>query len=203
MTNVYVADGPHTIRKVTTAGVVTTVAGSAGVRGSADGTGGVARFNSPVGVIVGTDGNIYVADSGNHTIRKVTPAGVVATIAGTALRAGSADGIGSSAVFSEPRGVAVDSAGNVYVADTANNRIVKGVPVTPLGFAGGTSLIWSNGSLQMLLTGPLGSSVVVESSPDLKNWSVVQTHAILPGGANLSFPVGTEPSLFFRARLAP
>ena len=71
-------------------------------------------------------GNVYVADSGNHTIRKVTSAGVVTTLAGLAGSVGSADGTGSAARFSYPSGVAVDSAGNIYVADTYNHAIRKG-----------------------------------------------------------------------------
>ena len=83
--NVYVADyGNHTIRKVTPAGVVTTLAGLAGSPGSADGTGSAARFNVPTGVAVDSAGNVYVADSDNHTIRKITPGGVVSTLAGLA-----------------------------------------------------------------------------------------------------------------------
>jgi len=89
--NVYVADlKNHTIRKMSAAGVVTTLAGSAGVSGSADGTGSAARFNSPAGVAVDGAGNVYVADGSNHTIRKVTAAGVVTTLAGSAGSSGSA-----------------------------------------------------------------------------------------------------------------
>ena len=94
----------------------TTLAGIAG-HGSVDGTGSAARFRYPCGVAVDSAGNVYVADTGNHTIRKVTPAGVVTTLAGLAGSSGSADGTGSAARFNGPAGVAVDSAGNVYVAD--------------------------------------------------------------------------------------
>jgi hypothetical protein len=129
--SVYVADGgSHTIRKVTSAGVVTTLAGTAGMSGSMDGTGADARFSGPSSVAVDGAGNVYVADVNNHTIRKITAAGVVTTLAGTARTLGSVDGTGAAARFDAPQGVAADSAGNVYVADTQNNTIRK---ITPAG----------------------------------------------------------------------
>ncbi len=135
--NLYMADrNNHTIRKVTPVGtnwVVTTLAGLAGSAGSGDGPGSAARFNSPFGVAVDSAGNLYVADLGNNTIRKVTPVGtnwVVTTLAGLAGSHGSADGTGSAARFWYPQGVAVDGAGNLYVADTGNATIRE---VTPVG----------------------------------------------------------------------
>ncbi len=140
--NVYVADAyNHTIRKVTPAGIVTTLAGLATSPGSADGTGSAARFHLPKCVAVDSAGNVYVADSLNHTIRKVTPGGVVTTMAGLAGKRGSADGTGSGARFHNPFGVAVDSAGNVYVADSLNHTIRKVTPggvVTTLAGAAGS-----------------------------------------------------------------
>jgi len=130
--NVFVADTyNHTIRKVTSAGVVTTLAGSAGSSGSADATGSAARFAQPIGVAVDTAGNIFVADQGNDTIRKVTSAGVVTTEAGSAGQGGSNNGLGSAARFNFPSGVAVDSAGNVFVADSTNNLIRNSVTSQP------------------------------------------------------------------------
>jgi sugar lactone lactonase YvrE len=138
--NLYVADGMgNTIRKVTSAGVVTTLAGS-GTAGSADGTGGAAQFNDPTGVTVDLLGNVYVADFGNNTIRVVTPAGVVTTLAGRAGRAGSTDGTGTSARFYGPAGIGIDSAGNLYVADENNDTIrevTQGGVVTTLAGAAG------------------------------------------------------------------
>lgn|GEM_PF-1659653 len=136
--NVYVADTQNvTIRKITPEGVVTTLAGVAEGYGSADGMGSAARFNSPMDVAVDRSGNVYVADGGgntmlpaNHTIRKITPDGLVTTLAGSATNYGSADGTGSAARFRDPEGVAVDRAGNVYVADYLNSCLRK---VTPAG----------------------------------------------------------------------
>ena len=127
--NVYVADSSNrTIRKVTPAGVVTTLAGTAGSSGSADGTGAAARFYSPAGVAVDGVGNVYVADRSNHTIRKITPAGVVTTLVGAATESGFSDGRGPLARLYAPYGVAVDGGGNVYVADYANHAIRKVTP---------------------------------------------------------------------------
>ena len=124
--NIYLADSDNnTIRKVTPAGVVTTLAGSAGVRGSSDGTGSAAHFNYPRGVAVDSSGNVYVADTNNNTIRKVTAAGVVTTLAGSAGLQGNSDGLGAEARFFQPNGVAVDLSGNVYVTDTVNSTIRK------------------------------------------------------------------------------
>jgi sugar lactone lactonase YvrE len=124
--NVYVAEADnYTIRKITPGGVVTTLAGSAGSDGSDDGTGSDARFNRPTGIALDRTGTLYVADSANHTIRNVTSAGVVNTFAGSAGSAGSTDGTGSDARFHEPRGIAIDSAGNLYVADLFNDTIRK------------------------------------------------------------------------------
>src|SRR5438876_4463574 len=128
--NIYVADtANHAIRKVTPAGVVTTLAGLVTFSGSTDGLGRGARFNSPQGVAVDSRGAIYVADTFNYTIRKITPDGVVTTLAGVAGERGVADGPATLARFGSlyggPGAVAVDAAGNVYVADSGNYTIRK------------------------------------------------------------------------------
>ena len=121
--NVYVADsGNHRIRKITASGTVTTLAGS-GIKGYADGQGSSASFNNPTGVAVDGNGNVYVADSENHRIRKITPNGTVTTLAGSGT-AGSTNGNLTTASFSSPTAVAVDGEGNVYVGEGAH-RIRK------------------------------------------------------------------------------
>jgi sugar lactone lactonase YvrE len=116
--NTYVADtGNHTIRKITPAGVVSTLAGQPGVAGHADGAGNAATFNAPWGVAVDAQENVYVTEPENYLVRKITPAGVVTTFAGLAGSPGNADGNGASARFWNPNGVAVDGAGNIYVTD--------------------------------------------------------------------------------------
>ncbi|MFN3697735.1 MAG: hypothetical protein ACK4VO_09875, partial [Pseudobdellovibrio sp.] len=108
--HVYIADtGNHTIRKVTSSGVVTTFAGAAIL--------GVTEFlQSPESVAVDSANFLYVADTANNMIRKISPSGVISTLAG-AKNSGSTNGTGSAARFNSPSGVAVDSSGNVYVAD--------------------------------------------------------------------------------------
>jgi sugar lactone lactonase YvrE len=127
----YVADAMnHAIRKITASGVVTTLAGSAGNSGSADGTGAAARFNYPTGVAVDASGNVYVADTTNNLLRKISPAGVVTTLAGVAGVSGAQDGTGSGALFNQPGGLAVDGAGNLYLNDTGNSTVRR---ITPAG----------------------------------------------------------------------
>ena len=128
--NVYVADsGTSTIRQLTQSEgnwTVTTLAGQAFSQGSTDATGTMARFYQPSSLAVDNAGNIYVADTVNNIIRKITPTPgapgvtnwVVTTLAGTAGNYGYADGMGSAAQFNTPYGVAVDETGAVYVADT-------------------------------------------------------------------------------------
>lgn len=129
--NVYVAvQSSHVIQKISPTGTVTPLAGSSGNSGNADGTGTAARFNNPFDLKLDSAGNVYVADTSNHTIRKITPGGVVTTLAGLAGQIGSTDGLGSTARFNFPSAVAMDSSGNVYVADRVNSTIRK---VTPAG----------------------------------------------------------------------
>lgn len=119
----YVTDlGNGRIRAVTPTGTVTTVAGTAG-EGFADGTGAAARFNNPWGIVVGSDGTVYVADTRNHRIRAVTPSGTVTTFAGGS--GGNNDGTTVDARFNQPAGLAFAPDGTMYVADRNNSRVRK------------------------------------------------------------------------------
>jgi sugar lactone lactonase YvrE len=123
--NVYVGDTNNfLIRKITPGGVVSTLAGS-GTGMAVNGTGTAASFDGPTGVAVDSSGNVYVADHNADEIRKISPGGVVTTLAGQDRTIGSTNGPGNVALFNSPYGVAVDTRGNVYVADFANNLIRK------------------------------------------------------------------------------
>jgi len=132
----YVSDwGNHAIREMIRQGpdwAVNTIAGFSGVMGSADGTGTKAKFDFPNGIAADMEGNLYVADQDNDTIRRITPPTrtdwMVSTIGGLALQTGNADGTGGNARFNRPWGIAVDGAGNLFVTDYANHVIRKGVP---------------------------------------------------------------------------
>ena len=114
--NVYVVDN-SAIRKISTAGIVTTLAGASGVLGDADGAGAAARFRRPWGIAVDASGNVFVADTENSLVRRISPSGEVGTLAGTRGMRGRADGSTASATFLGPVGIAIDTTGNLYLTD--------------------------------------------------------------------------------------
>lgn len=140
----------HAIRRLSAAGDLTTVAGIEGSRGSEDGPGQTARFNFPEGLAMDRAGNLYVADSLNHTIRKIAPDGAVTTIAGSPGAIGSNDGAGSAARLNLPAGLAVDDTGNLYVADAGNCTVRK---VSPAGIV--TTVAGSAGACGVFIGGAL------------------------------------------------
>lgn len=142
---IYVSDSQNsTIRRISTAGVVTTFAGTAGDPGSSDGTGSDARFRTPFGIVMSTSGFLYVADSGNNTVRKISPTGVVTTFAGLASQTGSSDGAGSDARFSNPNGLSIDAMGNLYVADAFNHTIRRITPDRVVTTFAGSADSWGS-----------------------------------------------------------
>ena len=166
--NVYVADTfNNTIRKITSTGVIT-FAGKAGISGSTDAVGGAALFNAPMAVAVDLAGNVYVADIGNAVIRKITSAGLVTTLAGTAGISGNVDGAGPAARFSALNGIAVDSTGTVFAAEP--NQVRK---ITPAGLV--TTLATGFNGLGSLSVDRAGNVHAVDTGASL-------IRKITPGG---------------------
>ncbi|MGJ7529613.1 NHL repeat-containing protein [Variovorax sp. GB1P17] len=164
--NVYVADtSNHLIRKITPAGAVSTLAGS-GDRGSVDDTGTAASFAFPQGVTVDASGNVYVADSSNHLIRMITPAGVVSTLAGSGA-GGLANGTGTAASFNLPSGVAVDASGNVYATDWGNGMIRKITPARVVSTLAGSGAVGSNNGTGTAASFFVPQGVAVDASGNL------------------------------------
>jgi hypothetical protein len=202
--NVYVADSDNsTIRKITPSRIVSTFAGSARQQGSDDGTGSDARFNTPQGVAVDSARNVYVADTFNSTIRKITPSQVVSTLAGLPGTTGSADGIGSDARFYYPSGVVVDTAGNVYVADQYNNTVRVGIEAPPiittveqvfvyqLETTGATSFMVSNLPSGLSPDPQLSAIVGVPNAPGTFHVVISATYPsdLYPGGVTTHSPL--------------
>ncbi|HEU4889099.1 MAG TPA: hypothetical protein VFV49_14535 [Thermoanaerobaculia bacterium] len=205
--NVYVSDLDHTIRKITPAGVVTTFAGLAGVSGSANGNGNTARFSWPEDIEVDGDGNIYVADAENRTIRKITPDREVTTFAGSPGVIGNIDGSREDARFFHPSGLAFDNSGNLYVSEYYTIRkITPGGQVTTLaGLAGAPGYVDANGSDArfLLATGLVAdddgnlyvtdSNMIRRITPD----GTVSTVAGRPGGTGFTDGAGTNARFFW------
>jgi sugar lactone lactonase YvrE len=170
--NLYVADSAnHTIRKITPTGSVTTLAGTAGASGSSDGTGAAARFSALKGIAVDGSGNVYAVD--NSAVRKVSPIGVVTTLAGAVGELGDADGAGSTARFRRPWGIAVDGAGNVYVADTENLLVRRITPAGAVSTHAGTRGMRgrADGSTaSATFLGPMGIAIDAGGNLYLTDW---------------------------------
>lgn len=136
--NLYIAEAPSAVlRKVTPQGVVTTLAGGRGTVGSADAAGTAARFNDPSRLVADVNGTLYVTDSGNSAVRRVTAAGVVSTVAGDGT-CGSVDGLAALARFCKPRGIALDNKGVLWVADSGNHTLRRIAPDGTVSTVAGT-----------------------------------------------------------------
>ncbi|MDR3697507.1 NHL repeat-containing protein [Mucilaginibacter sp.] len=198
--NIYVADNiNHLIREIGPAGVVTTLAGS-GARGNTNGPAAGASFNYPQGVAVDATGNVYVADYGNNLIRKISTAGLVTTLAGKDP-AGANNGVDTAATFNQPTGVAVDAAGNVYVADEGNNLIRE---ISPAGvvstFAGSGAPGAGNGTgTNASFNGPTGVAVDASGNVYVADYGNNMVREISPAGAVTTLGVsGTSTSKLFK-----
>jgi hypothetical protein len=196
----YVADwGNHAIRQLTQIGtdwVVTTIAGTSGSMGSADGSGTLATFNFPIDICADAAGNLFVSDQGNDTIRnlvRVQGGWLVSTIGGSPLRVGTADGLGNAARFKLPWGIAVTAANELYVADFGNQTIRKGVFMPSLAI----SLV----SQKIVLSWPAAAvGYVPQASTSLEantTWSAL-TNAPVTNGFNLIVtpPIPSTPTFY-------
>jgi len=166
--NLFIVDSRnHVIRRISTNGIVSTFAGQAGTPGSSDGS-SAARFDTPSGIAAASNGDLYVSDTGNHTIRKVTPAGAVTTIAGVAGRSGFTDGAGTSALFNSPLGLAVAVDRTIFVADSGNHLVRAIAPNRTVTTLAGRAETWgtedgAGGNARF--NGPVG--VAINSDGDI------------------------------------
>ncbi|MES2389621.1 MAG: SMP-30/gluconolactonase/LRE family protein [Bacteroidota bacterium] len=176
--NLYVSDGGNSrLRKITPAGVVSTFAGS-GNSGYLDGSGTDAKFSAPRGMTIGPDGNIYLADAGNNRIRKITPAGVVSTYAGTVY--GYAEGLSTTdAKFKGPYALGFDASGSLFIADAGNNSIRK------ISASVVDSYLWSNNATTPAITVTSAGNYSVQSVTGGCTSSVSETYAVTGGGSEM------------------
>lgn len=196
--NMFVCDRDnHRIRKITPAGIVTTFAGS--TMGFTNGTGTAAQFNQPYCITIDASGNLYVGDRMNHAIRKITPAGVVSTLAGNG-NPGSVNGTGTAAQFYEPLGVAADAAGNIYVADYINGLIRK---VTPAGVV--TTLVNSGIVFGLTLDAAGNLYYTTYSSNQVMKYSTANVSSVVAGQAGTpgsADGTGTAATFYFPSGIA-
>lgn len=206
--NIYVADASNSfsVRKITAAGVVTTLAGN-GSSGYADGVGTAAIFSTLLGIAVDASGNVYVADLGNNRIRKITPGGAVSTIGGNGVP-GYADGPAATSQFLLPMGVVADNAGNVYVADAGNNRIrkISGGMVTTVagdgiaGFANGPAATARFNNPIKIKIDASGNLIVLDQQNNrVRKISTVGTVTTVAGSGLAGFADGSAATAQFNA----
>ncbi|HZZ18269.1 MAG TPA: immunoglobulin domain-containing protein, partial [Opitutaceae bacterium] len=182
--NAYIADSGGTkVRKIAPGGIVTTLAGSSSSTGSADGTGAAAQFVAENGIAVDTAGNVYVTEA-NNTVREVTQAGVVTTLAGTANTGGSANGSGAAALFNDPYGIAVDAAGDMFVTDLNNDTVRERYAA-----ANSSPSVTSQPASQSVSLGSAATFSVTGSGVPVPNYQWLFDGAYLTGATNPTLTV--------------
>jgi streptogramin lyase len=200
--NLYVTDdGNNNIRKITPAGIVSTLAGGNGF-GYLNGTGKAALFNNPYCMVTDPQGNVYVTDWANNVIRKITPAGVATTFAGSTQ--GYQDGPLASAKFNEPSGIAIDTAGNMYVSEEVNQTIrkidVNGMVTTVAGYPNNSGYVDGAGPAARFFN-PLGIALDAQNNIYVADHNNHIIRKITPGG--LVTTLAGTGALGFKDGLAP
>jgi len=192
----FVSDtGNHRVRRIGTDGTITTVAGNGEIGYSGDGGPATnARLSRPTGIVVLSDGTLYIADPGNHTVRKVTPDGIITTVAGTGSAGFSGDGgPAANAALNQPMAVAMSVDGKLFIADSGNNRVRQVDPngiITTVAGAGKQGFSGDGGpATQALLDTPTGVAVSREGALLIADSGNARIRAVL-GAAN---PVTTSP----------
>jgi sugar lactone lactonase YvrE len=167
--NLFIADSQnHVVRKIGTNGLVVTFAGQAGTPGSIDGTGSQARFDTPTGIAIATNGHFYISDTGNHTVRRMTASGAVTTAAGWAGQSGFTNGWKTGARFNSPLGLAVAVDGTIFVADSGNHLVRTIAPDGTVTTVAGRAESWGSqdgAGENARFNGPLG--IAIDSQGDL------------------------------------
>lgn len=193
--NVYIADHfNNCIRKVNTSGIISTIAGNA--TGGYSGDGGsclLAKLTNPLGIVLDDAGNIYIADTGNNVIRKISTSDIITTIAGNGNANNSGDGgLATLASLYGPNGLCVDDSGNIYIADTFNNRIRK---LTPLPSSAGVSL--NTKVSYKLYPNPIKNELTIESQGDINQIEVYNlTGQLLQTSKSLSAMIKIDFSAY-------
>jgi len=207
--NLYVADSDNNlIRELTSNSgnwTVTTIAGSAHATGSTDGTGSAALFDDPTGIAVDMSGDLYVVDSGNATIRRLTVNGTnwtSFTAAGVALNTGSADGTGTAVRFKAPNAIAIDTYTNVYISDSANGTI-RGTPLFATVTPAVLQLTKKSGNqpaFMLTWTAVVGQTYQVQYTTNVNSGAWLTLTNITPSNWTgvISVPVGPEPQRYYR-----
>ena len=202
----------NSIRQIAPLGtnwVVTTIGVSAANGGSTNGSSSVARFNRPTGITAAPDGNLYVADSANNTIRRIAPNGLgwtVFTVAGLAGASGTNDGTGSTVRLNSPFGIAVDSSTNLYITDANNDTIRGPAPgITPVPSMVGLFKQSSQRSLSVTWNALVGHSYQVQYKTNLNQatWSVYTNVNAVSWTGSVSITIAAEPQRFYRVVPAP
>jgi sugar lactone lactonase YvrE len=167
--NLFVADSQnHIVRKIGANGLVSTFAGQAGTPGSNDGTASQARFDTPTGIAIAANGDFYLSDTGNHTVRRITPSGAVTTVAGWAGQSGFTNGWRTAARFHSPLGIAVAGDGTIFVADSGNHLVRAIAPDGTVTTLAGRAESWGSQDgvgENARFNGPLG--IAVDAQGDL------------------------------------